>query len=325
MMKLSINPKIIGKARQVEVPNDRPYYECFGVKVNLGWGWTNIEADWPDVFELITVDGYATSAELTGEHRNDENFVSRELIMVDIDSGMTIEELLNNDWYNEYGAGFYATPSYRDDAPRFRIMFRLATPVTDSARLRKINRGLLALFEQADQACKDPTRIFYGTPNCQIKERKQELLTDDFADILVAMTEQLDAEQQAERTDPADYPEMTDARRKRIIDLLRKTYVGNYPIWRNVAWGMKQGGFTLADFQYVTGGMMSKKSAQDAVMVWAAGAPDGEVTMGTVIHLLKQHHGEDCLKLSIDDERDELSKRMEKMKEQNNKWLQKLQ
>jgi hypothetical protein len=292
-MKLSINPKIIGKARQVEVPNDRPYYECLGQKVNLGWGWTNVEADWLDVFELITVDGYATSAELTSEHRNDENFVSRELVMVDIDSGMTIEELLDNDWYNKYGAGFYATPSYTDDKPRFRILFRLATPETDSQRLRKINRGLLALFAQADQACKDPTRIFYGTPNCQIKERKEELLTDDFADVLVAITEQLDAEQMADRTDPADYPELDDARMKCIVNLLHKSFVGEYTTWRNIGWGMKAGGFTLADFQYVTAGMMSKKTSLDAKTVWDDGSANGEVTMGTVIHFLKTRHGPD--------------------------------
>ena len=315
-MKLAINPKIIGKARQVEVPNDRPYYECFGVRVNLGWGWTNVEVEWPDAFELITVDGYATSAELASDHRDDANFVSRELLMVDIDSGMSIEELLTNDWYNAFGAGFYITPSYRDDAPRFRILFRLEQPETDSTRLRKINRGLLALFEQADQACKDPTRIFYGTPNCLIKERKEELLTTEFADILVAMTEQIDAERVV--ADPADYPEMTDSRRKRIIDLLRQTYVGNYPTWRNVAWGLKQGGFSLQDFQYVTTGMMSKKTAQDALMVWAAGAPDGDVTMGTVIHLLKQHHGQDCLKLTVEDDIEDLEMKMKRFKEKYN-------
>jgi hypothetical protein len=298
-MKLSINPKIIGKARQVEVPNDRPYYECLGQRVNLGWGWQNIEADWPDVFELITVDGYATSAELKSDHRDDEQFVSRELLMVDIDSGMTIEELLDNTWYNQYGAGFYITPSYSDAAPRFRIMFRLEQAENNIERLRKINRALLMLFEQADQACKDPTRIFYGTPNCEIKEYRQQLLTEDFTAVLIAMTEQIDAERTV--SEPVNYPEIPDAQRRKIVDLLRNTYVGQYPIWRNVAWGLKSGGFSLVDFQYITQGMMMKKTAQDAAAVWTAGSPAGDVTMGTVIHLLKQHHGKYCLMLTDDD------------------------
>lgn len=290
-MKLSINPKIIGKARQVEVPNDRPYYECNGVKVNLGWGWQNVDVSWEDAFALITEDGYATSAALVGDHRNDENFESRELLMVDIDSGMTIKELFNNKWYNEYGAGFYVTPSYRDDAPRFRILFRLEQPETDSQKLRKINRGLLALFAQADQACKDPTRIFYGTPNCHIKECRDKLLTNDLVEDLITAIEIADAEQMAERTDPADYPELNDERKKRIIDLLHKSFVGEYTTWRNIGWGMKAGGFSLADFQYVTAGMMRKKTAQDAATVWNDGSSQGEITMGTVIHFIKERHG----------------------------------
>jgi hypothetical protein len=292
-MKLSIHPKIVGKARQVEVPNDRPYYECLGQRVNLGWGWQNIEADWADVFELITVDGYATSAELTSDHRDDENFVSRQLLMVDIDSGMTIDELLNNSWYNQYGAGFYATPSYTPDAPRFRIMFRLAQAETDITKLRKINRALLVLFQQADQACKDPTRIFYGTPNCEIKEMRSQLLIPEFIEVLVAITEQIDAERAVAQ--PVNYSPITNSQRKRIIDLLRNTYIGHYPIWRNIGWGLKSGGFDLADFQYITQGMMAKKTAQDAAAVWNDGSPDGDITMGTVRHLLQQHYGKNCL------------------------------
>lgn len=299
-MILSIHPKIIGKAQKVDVPDDRPYFVCQGQRINLGWGWENVETSWEEAFELITTDGYATSAELLDNHRDDASFVSRELLMVDIDSGMSIEELLNNNWYNEYGAGFYITPSYTDQSPRFRILFRLEQAETDIERLRKINRGLLALFDQADQACKDPTRIFYGTPNCTIKERRDNLLGNDFAEVLVKITEHIDAERVV--NEPIDYPEISDERRRHIVELLRKTYVGQYPIWRNVGWGLKKGGFTLADFQYVTAGMMSKKTSQDAAIVWADGSSDGDVSMGSVIHLLKQHHGENCMLINNNNE-----------------------
>jgi hypothetical protein len=48
--------------------------------------------------------------------------------------------------------------------------------------------------------------------------------------------------------------------------------------------------------------MMSRKTAQDAATVWSAGSPDGKVTMGTVIHLLKQHYGDNCL-IATDNEK----------------------
>jgi hypothetical protein len=310
-MKLAIHPKIKGKAKKILVDGEFSHWECEGQRVNLGWGWQNIEVSWNDAFKLITEDGYATSSELLSDHRDENNFVSRELIMVDIDSGMTIEELLANDWYNQYGAGFYITPSYTDNMPRFRIMFRLSQALTDAHRLRKINRALITLFAQADQACKDPTRIFYGTPNCRIFEQSTKIIDKDFEEVLVKITEQLDQEQEFNRSETTNYIELTDIRRRRILDLLKQTYVGNYPIWRNVAWGLKQGGFSLTDFQYVTQGMMNQKSDKDALLVWAAGRPDGDITMGTVIHLLKQHHGADCLHFNEQDEVEDLRQRIE--------------
>ena len=146
-MKLSIHETIRGKPVQVSDASGRKWYESGGQRVSLGWGWINFDADWDTVFKLITVDGRATSAELSSNNRREDTFVSRELIMIDIDSGMTIEQLLEDDFYNRYGAGFYTTPSHQDHAHRFRIMFRLEVPITDAQKLSKLNRMLLRVFD----------------------------------------------------------------------------------------------------------------------------------------------------------------------------------
>jgi hypothetical protein len=285
MIQLSINPKIVGKPPK-------------GSNVNLGYDWMNVEAEWPDVFKLIIEDGYATSAALNSDNRKEANFVSRQLIMVDIDSGMTIPELFTNEFYNAYGAGFYATPSFTAELHKFRICFILEQAETDSSRLRKINRGLLKVFEQADEACKDPCRIFYGNPGCLLAECTDKLLTNDAVAVLIQIVEEQDAEQAAQMTEYAntEYPPLTDARRQKIITLLRGCFAGQYAIWRNIGWGLKAGGFSLQDFQQVTAGMMNAKTPADAANVWRAGNADGAVTMGSVIHFLKQRCGDDCLK-----------------------------
>jgi hypothetical protein len=59
---------------------------------------------------------------------------------------------------------------------------------------------------------------------------------------------------------------------------------------------MKSGGFMLADFQYVTQFLMSKKTPGAAASVWNDGSIDGKVTMGSVIHLLKTRLGADCMR-----------------------------
>lgn len=287
--------------------------------INLGYGWVTAEASWQDLFDLITVDGRATSAALTSDNRRESTFVSRQLLMVDIDSGMTIQELLDNEFYNAYGAGFYATPSFTLELHKFRICFVLDYVETNSTRLRKINRGLLKVFAQADEACKDPTRIFYGNPNCQIKEQTDRQLPREVADYLIAIIEQEEQDQAlAMATAPKIEYEMTDTKRRKILELLSKIYLGDYTLWRNVGWGLKAGGFSLQDFQAVTQTMMSQKTSEDAAKVWRDGSETGQVTMGSVIHLLKTRLGDSCL---LDLRDDPVAKYKQTVRDMNNKYL----
>jgi len=157
-MKLSVHSAMKGKPISVE-KDGRHFLQCNGKTINAGYGWVNIDCSWEDCFELITTDGLATSSELKDDHRNDENFVSRQLIMVDIDDGMTLQELFNDEFYNEYGAGFYTTASHTETNHRFRLMFITEQPITDRDTMKKIIRGLLFVYKSGDISCKDASRL----------------------------------------------------------------------------------------------------------------------------------------------------------------------
>jgi hypothetical protein len=301
-MKLSIHETIRGKPNKQQDATGRPYYEHAGRRVNLGWGWVNIEADWPTVFELITQDGVATSAELTCDNRKEDTFVSRDLIMVDIDSGMTIPELFEDKFYNQYAAGFYATPSHQDHAHRFRIMFRLQTPLTQATDVVKLNKMLMRRYTQADAACKDATRIFFGSPGCVLCERTDTMLPDSAVTQLIDQYNVWETSEMS-RNSVVQHQPLDDWSRQRILDLLKTTHVGEYAKWRDIGWGLKAGGFAVSDYQYVTTGMMSQKTPAMAAQVWADGKAGGRITMGTVIWFLKQRHGEDCLRREIQADR----------------------
>jgi hypothetical protein len=233
---------------------------------------------------------------------------------------MNIEELLTDDFYNAYGAGFYATPSFTPELHKFRIMFMLEQAETDPARLRKLNRGLLQVFAQADEACKDPTRIFYGTPNCAIKEQTDKVLPNEMVEGLIELVNEQDQQRADEMANqPVIEHTMTDAKRAKILELLRGCFVGNYQIWRNIGWGLKAGGFSLQDFQHVTQGLMNQKTAQDAANVWKDGSANGAVTMGSVIHFLKTKLGDDCLRDLNDNPVAKYFATKEKMKEKYGK------
>ena len=209
----------------------------------LGDNWLNVECTWQEAFELITEDGVATSAELWRENRCDANFVSRQLIMVDIDDGMTIQDLFNDEFYSKYGAGFYVTPSHTDENHRFRIIFRLESKETDKERYKKIVQGLMFVYNHADIACKDATRLYYGTPNCEIKEKTNKLLTNDVVEGLIFLVDEQEAKEieELQKQPTNNYVQheydtiYVDALLNRLQSITG-SLESEYHTWRDIAW-----------------------------------------------------------------------------------------
>jgi len=288
-MIYSTNINIVGKATRQE-----DGFYCNGHKVSLGYGWDNIIVSWDEAFDLITVDGFPVACALTSNNRKIENFKSHCLALVDIDKGMTITDLLNDPFYNEFGAGFYTTPSHTMDDQRFRIIFRSESPIVNAEKMRNLLRALMKQYGYADESCKDAARLFYGTKDCVLKEKTENILPDFIVTELVKEIE--DADAASINNDTTNYAPLNDESKKKIVDLLKQSYVGEYTTWRNIGWAMKTSGFELADFQYVTTGMMSKKTAKDAQNLWNDQKPTGRSpTMGTIVYFLKQRYGENCL------------------------------
>jgi hypothetical protein len=230
------------------------------------------------------------------DNRSDANFLSRQLFMVDIDSGMQISDLEHNAFYQACAAGYYATPSYRPEAERFRIMFRTETPIYNAKLARLLIAGLMREFDHSDPSCKDSTRIFFGTVQCSHRELRDNTLADEIVAELIARELQIWGEQHPPQ-EPVEYPELSDHRRQRILDLLKITFVGEYQQWRDIGYGLKAGGFSFDDYAYVTQGLMREKTRADAQKIWDKAQIQSEgIHLGSVIHFLRQRHGEDCLR-----------------------------
>jgi hypothetical protein len=278
-MKLSIH-NTIGKATQEQ-------------RSQLGDNWLNVECTWEDAFELITVDGVATSAELWTDNRCDANFVSRQLIMIDIDDGMTIQDLFKDDFYNLYGAGFYTTPSHTDDNHRFRIIFRLERKETDKERYKKIVQGLMHVYNHADPACKDATRLYYGTVDCMIKECRTKLLTDSAVESLIEYAElqeqqDIDMLQQMPTTNyvqnqyDVDYVEELLNRIQRLTGSLK----GEYELWRTIAWATC-GTLNIGDAQALMMRHWPTKTKQEMQTLKSFKPSQAKHKVGTLIKLSK--------------------------------------
>lgn len=102
------------------------------------------------------------AAAMSSHKRTTAAFVSADLAVVDVDYGLTTEQLLEHPL--EACACFaYTTPSHDPGSGkyRFRVLFRLPERITDPA-LYKAIVTILTRALGGDEACKDPCRIWYG-------------------------------------------------------------------------------------------------------------------------------------------------------------------
>jgi hypothetical protein len=290
-MKLAIHQYIRGKP-ETRIIEHKPTHWMGDRRVNLGYDWFNIDASWPDVFEVITTMGCASSAELQGTHRHDDDFVSRQLMFIDIDSGMTIPELLTNDFYNEHGAGFYTTPSHTMDNHRFRIMFVTETPIQDGERVKKLIMALMRVFDHADPACKDSTRIFYGTVNAELKERRDTILSDAMVEVLVAMEDMFRVEQQPAPTNfnPANYTPKTVDEITVLLNELRKHYSDlEHHDRLSVVWAVMSEGISAADTVALMRQRWSDSDKTRKYESMVAGHKTNDIRLGRIYHMIRKY------------------------------------
>lgn len=260
-MKFAYHPHCVGK------PEKRANNELWSNnrRINLGYGWITTKLEFEEIYELISVDGIAIAPALSDEHRTESNFVSSEIAMVDIDGGMTIEQLKAHPFYQLYGSGFYTTPSHTNSNPRFRIIYKMPCPITDPEAMRIVYEGLMMLHGSADVACKDSARLFYGTVNAQHREITNRSVDEEGVAIICKAYDIAQAERAQQIPMPvkdtrvfetADIVEV-----ELLLDDLKKHYdILEYHQRRDVCWAV-----------------MSVLSGSDAVSVMRARWPDGSL------------------------------------------------
>jgi hypothetical protein len=130
------------------------------------------ETHTPESFcQRVTGDGYSFCAVLKQPWRISGNFESLQVLATDHDSGADLETLLEDPLIRDKCAFLYETPSSNEKLRKFRAAFILDHPITDGNLATLAYRALIWHFSdgapdaEADRACKDPVRFFYGRPN----------------------------------------------------------------------------------------------------------------------------------------------------------------
>ena len=179
--KICVNTQWVGKPDKV---NNQYYYNDNIVNLSDSFQEEDLSPD--ELLNVLSELGFAICPRLTGEHRNTANFVSNSVALVDIDGGMTIEELELDNFYKKFGFGYYTTPSYTDEHHKFRIIFILENDITTAQDMRGLYLGLRTKYQAADKACSDASRLFFGTYNAKRVGRNGQYLPQSEIEKLIA-------------------------------------------------------------------------------------------------------------------------------------------
>ena len=154
--RIAINSMVTGK-----LPQGSPLWGEFNDS------FVNQELDVIEIANAIYT-GHAYTTWQKGR-RSTDNFVCGQHIAIDLDRGQaTIDALINHDLIKLYGGIIHTTPSHTTEAPRARVLFLLDEPITNRDGYAAATNFLMSQFADADNACKDPSRFFYGAQGCEL-------------------------------------------------------------------------------------------------------------------------------------------------------------
>ncbi|VBM56235.1 Signal recognition particle GTPase [Burkholderia pseudomallei] len=118
----------------------------------------------PDELAAFINDGHPFCAQHNGA-RKGENFICSDVLAVDIDSGLLLDDALQDEYVRQFASIVYPTPSHTREQHRFRIVFQLDRTINDPNDMRAAYQGIIRLFG-GDGSCKDACRLFFGSTGC---------------------------------------------------------------------------------------------------------------------------------------------------------------
>ena len=152
-MKLSIFPKAKALPKSKEEKNkeskftSKPHYPEL-VTVN----------DENDLIEVLCNNSWSPS--IFNGYRNQDNFVSTDFMVLDIDDGMTIDEAYEIAESLDVSCLCLPSTSHTEDNHRFRLVFPLARTIFDKSTFEATMQKLAEVFP-ADPSCIGDTARFY--------------------------------------------------------------------------------------------------------------------------------------------------------------------
>jgi hypothetical protein len=210
----------------------------------FGSGWLRKEGTLQDLVNDIHSGKAFIPAAMTSHHRTAAAFEFTDLVAVDIDHGLSIEELQQHP-LAQHACFAYSTPSHVDEPGkhRFRVLFRLGDRIS-SGDVAKAIVTILTHALGGDRSCTDPTRLFYGN------SKGETLLLDHEAvlpgEIIDDAEAYLESQRAACRDAASDVDEASILRGIHVLEkVLEPTRDGERDLFVRISAAAKAGGDAL--------------------------------------------------------------------------------
>lgn len=132
--------------------------------------------------------GYSFTPVYARGRRKEENFLSAWHMAFDFDSeGAALSHLMQDGSTAQLFSSFaYSTPSSTPEQPKSRVVFIFDEPLDTPELTREVYQAIAWRFKKegsvTDPSCKDPLRLYYGSPNCEVVGNWSIVTTKSFDD-----------------------------------------------------------------------------------------------------------------------------------------------
>jgi hypothetical protein len=164
-MKIAVNPHWFGKMPKDMSPDEsKQWWRTFN------GGFLNVDISNDDLAKCVRM-GFAYASQHR-QYRKRENFVQSQFVAVDYDTGderSTFDYLLHDELISKYASFLHTTASHTNEHPRCRVVFELDRPIDKMNKYELLVDSFLFRLREADQACRDATRVNFGAVDCRIE------------------------------------------------------------------------------------------------------------------------------------------------------------
>lgn len=154
-MRITIFPKANPHPKTREEKQQQGKYTSSPVKGEV----VNIQ-DENDLVDRICNNAWSPS--VFREFRRNDDFMSTDFVVLDIDGGLTLADAEKRCDELKFCYLMLPTPSYTDELQKYRIIIPLLEPITNRETFDSTLNWFLDKFPEADQKCKDYARFFFG-------------------------------------------------------------------------------------------------------------------------------------------------------------------